>query len=120
MTGAWERLAGILRTLQRESSALIRRLRSDATSDPESPPAFAIGRAVCENLHMEFAHVKLTGDRAGEYVVTEERPDGSLTLVPDTSWKAVRARTGGREATDEEFAAFEREFGPFLPPDGEG
>jgi hypothetical protein len=66
------------------------------------------------------AHVKLSGDRAGEYVVTEERPDGSLTLVPDTSWKAVQARTGGREATDEEFAAFEREFGPFLPPDGEG
>ena len=66
------------------------------------------------------AHVKLSGDRAGEYVVTEERPDGSLTLVPDTSWKAVQARTGGREATDEEFAGFEREFGPFLPPDGEG
>lgn len=28
------------------------------------------------------AHVRLSGDRAGDYVVTEERADGSLTLVP--------------------------------------
>jgi hypothetical protein len=71
---------------------------------------------------LEFAHVKLSGDRAGEYVVTtEERPDGSLTLVPDTSWKAIRERSGAREATKEEWEDFLAEHGPhMLPPDGEG
>jgi hypothetical protein len=34
--------------------------------------------------------------------------------------KSIRERAGAREATDEEFAAFEAEHGPFLPPDGEG
>jgi len=29
-------------------------------------------------------------------------------------------RSGARPATAEEFAAFESEHGPFLPPDGEG
>ena len=52
---------------------------------------------------MEYAHVKLSGDRAGEYVVTDERPDGSLTLVPDTSWKAIRERSGAHDATKEEW-----------------
>jgi hypothetical protein len=63
------------------------------------------------------AHVKLSGDRAGEYVVTEERPDGSLTLVPDTSFEAIRKRLGTEPAT---LAEFEVEYGPVHPADGEG
>jgi hypothetical protein len=63
------------------------------------------------------AHVKLSGDRAGEYVVTEERPDGSLTLVPDTSFEAIRKRLGTEPAT---LAEFEAEYGPVQPPDDEG
>jgi hypothetical protein len=67
------------------------------------------------------AHVRLSGDRAGEYVVTEERPDGSLTLVPDTSWRAIRERSGAREATKEEWEDFLTEHGPHMQPlDGEG
>lgn len=65
-------------------------------------------------------HVTLSGDLAGEYVVTDQRPDGELTLAPDKSWKAILARNGERDATPEEFAAFVAEYGPFLPPDGEG
>lgn len=63
------------------------------------------------------AHVELSDDRVGEYRVTEERPDGSLTLVPDTSFKAIRKRLGTEPAT---LAEFEAEFGPVRPPDGEG
>ncbi len=66
------------------------------------------------------AHVTLSGDLAGEYVVEDQRPDGRLVLAPDISWKAILAREGEHEATAEEFAAFEAEYGPFLPPDGEG
>ena len=32
----------------------------------------------------------------------------------------VHAENGSRPLTDEELVAYEREFGPFLPPDGEG
>lgn len=67
------------------------------------------------------AHVKLSGDRDGKYVITDERPDGSLTLVPDTSWKAIKERSGAREATKEEWEGFMAEHGShMLPPDGEG
>jgi hypothetical protein len=68
-------------------------------------------------FRMEFAHVRLSGDRDGEYVVTEERPDGSLTLVPDTSIEAIRKRLGTEPGT---LAEFEAEYGPVQPPDGEG
>jgi hypothetical protein len=61
--------------------------------------------------------VTLSGDRAGEYVVLEERDDGSLLLSPDTSAEAMRSRHGLTPATLEEFVA---EYGPILPPDGEG
>jgi len=67
------------------------------------------------------AHVRLSGDRAGDYVVAEERPDGSITLVPDTSWKAIKERSGARDATKEEWESFLAEHGShMLPPDGEG
>jgi hypothetical protein len=67
------------------------------------------------------AHVTLSGDRAGEYVVTEERPDGALLLVPDTSIAAIRRRLGTRAMTPSESEEFWRENGPLmLPPDDEG
>lgn len=67
------------------------------------------------------AHVRLSGDRAGDYVITEERPDGSLTLMPDTSWQAIKERSGARDASTEEWEGFMREHGDdMLPPDGEG
>jgi hypothetical protein len=39
--------------------------------------------------------VTLLGDRSGDYVVVEERPDGSLVLAPDTSRVRRRGRRGG-------------------------
>jgi hypothetical protein len=67
------------------------------------------------------AHVEFSDDRAGEYVVAEERPDGSLTLVPDASWKAIKERGGAREAGKEEWDSFISEHGSqMLPPDDEG
>jgi hypothetical protein len=68
-------------------------------------------------LDMEFAHVRLSGHRASEGLVTEERPDGSLTLVPDTSFDAIRKRLGIEPAT---LAEFEAEYGPLQPPNGKG
>jgi hypothetical protein len=69
-------------------------------------------------------HVTLSGDIVGEYVVEDRRPDGRLLLVPDTyptvTWAEMLERSGGRDATPEEFAAFKAEHGAFLPPDGEG
>lgn len=44
-------------------------------------------------------------------------PDGSLTLVPDTSFEAARKRLGTRPGT---LADFEAEYGPVNPTDGEG
>jgi hypothetical protein len=38
-------------------------------------------------------HVTLSGDRAGEYLIEEERPDGALLLIPDTSSAAIRGAT---------------------------
>jgi hypothetical protein len=36
-------------------------------------------------------HVTLSGDLAGNYVVVEERPDGSLVVAPDPSRRSVAA-----------------------------
>ena len=101
----------------RRSTALIPRLAGRCNLDPESRWVFLVGDPSAKILGMEFAHVKLSGDRAGEYVVTEERPDGSLTLVPDTSFEAIRKRLGTEPAT---LAEFEAEYGTVQPPDGEG
>ena len=65
----------------------------------------------------KLVHVTLTGDIAGEYIVTDERPDGELTLVPDTSAQAILDRLGHTQAT---LAELEDEYGAVLPPDGEG
>lgn len=68
----------------------------------------------------EQAHVQLSGDISGRYVVTERRPGGELTLAPDTSWSAIVERSGGRELTPEESAEFRNEYASLmLPPDGE-
>ncbi len=68
----------------------------------------------------EQAHVKLSGDISGRYVVTDQRAGGELTLVPDTSWEAILERSGGRELTPEESAEFWHEHDPhMLPPDDE-
>jgi hypothetical protein len=66
-------------------------------------------------------HVTLSGDLAGEYIIEEQRPDGRLVLVRDTSIAAIRKRQGTRAMTPEESADFWREHGPHMqPPDGEG
>ena len=53
---------------------------------------------------------------AGDYIVAERHPDGSVLLAPDTSIAAIRRRTGTRPMTPEEF---EQHFG-HLPSDDEG
>jgi hypothetical protein len=69
---------------------------------------------------IEQAHVKLSGDINGRYVVTNQRAGGELTLVPDTSWEAILERAGARDPTPEEAAEFWREHEPhMLPPDDE-
>jgi hypothetical protein len=63
------------------------------------------------------AHVTLSGDIDGEYVVVKRGEGGELTLAPDTSIAAIRKRHDLEPAT---LAEFEAEHGPVLPPDGEG
>lgn len=66
-------------------------------------------------------HVTLAGDRDGEYVILEERPDGTLVLTPEAVADASLRRLGGRPATKDEFDAFLAEHGDvMLPPDDEG
>ena len=67
------------------------------------------------------AHVILSGDINGRYVVRDRRPDGELVIAPETEWEAMLSRAGGREATSDEAAEFLREHEQeMLPPDGEG
>ncbi len=68
----------------------------------------------------EEAHVTLSGDIEGAYVVVEHGPGPELRIVPDTSWKAMLEGAGERDATEAEIAAIGRDHGPFLPADGEG
>lgn len=53
---------------------------------------------------------------AGEYIVAERHPDGSVLLAPDTSIDAIRKRAGTRPMTDDELT---QHFGD-LPTDTEG
>jgi hypothetical protein len=39
-------------------------------------------------------HVTLAGDRAGDYLVEEEMPDGRLLLRPDSSYPKVMPSFG--------------------------
>lgn len=75
-------------------------------------------RIACDHMDMgELDHVTLSGDIAGEHLVKDERRDGELTLVPDTSAKAILDRLEHRPAT---LADLKSEYGPVLPADGEG
>lgn len=49
--------------------------------------------------------VTLPGDRYGDYVIVDEREDGSLVLAPDTSMAAIRRRHCFAPATLAEFEA---------------
>lgn len=67
------------------------------------------------------AHVRLSGDIEGAYVIEETRPDGKLVVAPewpteDTSAAAILERAGAEPLHSEEF---DRHFGQ-LPTDGEG
>ena len=70
----------------------------------------------CETVGMS-THVTLSGDLTGDYLVVDQREDGSLVIEPDTSMEAIRRRHNATPATLEEFEA---EYGPVGPPDGEG
>lgn len=61
--------------------------------------------------------VTLAGGRTGDYLIAEERPDGSLLLRPDTSVEAILDRMGARPATLEEFQA---DHGRLQASDAEG
>jgi len=61
--------------------------------------------------------LRLAGDRTGDYIIVEERENGSIVLAPDTSMAAIRRRHGLEPAT---LAEFDAEYGPVQPPDGEG
>ncbi len=70
---------------------------------------------------MEEEPLKVTltePELAGDYIVAERGPDGSVQLVPDTSDEAIAARLGlgGRPMTPDEF---NEHFGA-LPRDDEG
>jgi len=88
-------------------------------------------------MKRHLGHVTLTGDRAGIYIIEEERPGRRLVIAPVTCAGAGAGAEGGaqggarggaqggaqggaRDATHEEFAAFVAEYGPFLAADGEG
>jgi hypothetical protein len=58
---------------------------------------------------------------AGEYLVDEQLPDGSVVIRPDTSAAAMRRRLGLEQISAEEFEAFIAKHGDeMLPPDDEG
>ncbi len=80
------------------------------------PPNFGRSSPHVTLAGVESAHVTLSGDLSGEYVVEDHRPDGRLLLRPDLSVKAMLARHGERQLTP---AEFEQNFGG-LPTDGEG
>ena len=76
--------------------------------------------AACHTVLMSAqraTHVTLSGDLSGDYIVVEQRDDGSFVVKPDTSIAAIHRRHGLTPATLEEFEA---EYGPIQPPDGEG
>jgi hypothetical protein len=53
---------------------------------------------------------------AGDYIVAERHPDGTVVLAPDTSIEAIRRRSGTEPMSADEF---EQHFGA-LPSDDEG
>ncbi len=68
------------------------------------------------NVVAEKAHVTLSGDITGDYLVEDRRRDGRLVLVPDTSADTILTGYGAKPLSAEDF---ERHFGD-LPTDDEG
>jgi hypothetical protein len=64
-------------------------------------------------------HVTVAGDRAGDYIITEEHEDGTLTLAPESEAAASMRRHGLRPPTDEELSAFHMSLGPSALDDGD-
>jgi hypothetical protein len=60
--------------------------------------------------------IEVSGSLSGRYQVREERADGSLVIVPDTSIQAIRERHGSRQASAQEIEDFVGQ----LPTDDEG
>jgi hypothetical protein len=61
--------------------------------------------------------VTVSGDLEGDYVVREQRDDGTLILKPETAVERARGEHGLEPAS---LAEFEAEYGAVRPPDGEG
>jgi hypothetical protein len=61
--------------------------------------------------------VTVSGDLEGDYVVREQRDDGTLILKPETAVERARREHGLEPAS---LAEFEAEYGAVQPPDGEG
>lgn len=57
-------------------------------------------------------HETLSGDLSDDYIVVEQRDDGSVVVKPDTSMAAIHRRNRLTPATLEEFEA---EYGPVQP-----
>jgi len=72
--------------------------------------------AKLEGMATEVMHVTLAGDRAGDYLVEQELPDGRLVLRPDPAYPTAMPSFSGRAATIEEF----KDILGALPADGEG
>jgi hypothetical protein len=64
----------------------------------------------------DAVHVTLAGDRAGDYLVESELPDGRLLLRPDQPYPMMRPEFTGRAASAEEV----EQFLGALSVDGEG
>ncbi len=89
------------------------------TAPPLPRESFVSGAAYARRIMQTVsrqAHVTLSGDIAGDYVVEDRGADGRLVLTPDLSVKAILARHGERPMNAENF---ERHFGD-LPTDDEG
>ena len=87
--------------------------------DELRPESATFARVRFNDMEEEPLKVTLTEpELAGDYIVAERGPDGSVQLVPDTSDEAIAARLGlgGRPMTPDEF---NEHFGA-LPRDDEG
>jgi hypothetical protein len=67
------------------------------------------------------AHVTLSGDISGDYIVRQRRRGGQLVIEPDVTAEEIRNEFGARQVTPEELAQFKREHEQeLLPHDEEG
>jgi len=67
-----------------------------------------------------LGHVTLSGDRAGTYILEEERPGRRLVIAPITCTGAQPAQSGARDATTRSSRRSWPSTDPFLAPDGQG